>query len=148
MSTSVHSTHTMCKLVQGIPSNKGICVQLFKTQAPLSIGFSRLEWVGCHLLLHGIFPTQGLNVSFPCSCIGRQILNHSATWEAPIRQVLAILLCLILCSPMECTPPDSSVHGILQARILEWVAISFPRGSSQPRNRTQVSFFADRFFIV
>ena len=42
-------------------------------------------------------------------------------------------LCLTLCDPMDCSPPDSSVHGILQARILEWVAISFSKGSSWPR---------------
>ena len=42
-----------------------------------------------------------------------------------------------LCDPMDCSPPDSSVHGISQARILEWVAISFSRGSSRPRDRTQ-----------
>ena len=41
--------------------------------------------------------------------------------------------CPTLCDPMDCRPPDSSVHKILQARILEWVAISFSRGSSQPR---------------
>ena len=41
------------------------------------------------------------------------------------------------CDPMDCSLPGSSVHGILQARILEWVAISFSRGSSQPRNWTQ-----------
>ena len=45
---------------------------------------------------------------------------------------------------MDCSPPGSSVHGILQARILEWVAISFSRGSSQPRDRTQVSRITDR----
>ena len=44
---------------------------------------------------------------------------------------------LILCNPMGYGPPGSSVHGILQARILEWVAISFSRGSSWPRNQTQ-----------
>ena len=44
--------------------------------------------------------------------------------------------CLTLCDPMDCSPPGSSVHGILQARILEWAAISFSRGSSQPKNRT------------
>ena len=43
------------------------------------------------------------------------------------------------CDPMDCNPLVSSVHGILQARILEWVVISFSRGSSQPRNQTQVS---------
>ena len=47
--------------------------------------------------------------------------------------------CPTLCDPMDCSLPDSSVHGILQARILEWVAMPFSRGSSQPRNQTQVS---------
>ena len=50
-------------------------------------------------------------------------------------------LCLTLCDPTDCT-----VHGILQARILEWVAIPFSRGSSQPRDRTQVSCIAGGFF--
>ena len=51
------------------------------------------------------------------------------------------------CDLMGCSPPGSSVHGIFQARILKWIAISFSRGSSQPRNRTQVSCIAGRFFI-
>ena len=55
---------------------------------------------------------------------------------------------LTLCDPMDCSPPGSSVHGILQARILEWVAISFSRGSSQPRDRTWVSCIAGRRFIL
>ena len=42
--------------------------------------------------------------------------------------------CLTLCDPVDCSPPGSSVHGILQTRILEWVAISFSRGSSRPRD--------------
>ena len=45
-------------------------------------------------------------------------------------QVFVTQLCLILCDPMDCSPPGSSVYGILQARILEWVAISFYEGSS------------------
>ena len=56
--------------------------------------------------------------------------------------------CLTLCGPMDCSPPGSSVHGIFQARILEWVAISFSRGSSQPRDRTQVSCIAGGFFTI
>ena len=48
--------------------------------------------------------------------------------------------------PVDCSPPSSSVHGILQARILEWVTISFSRGSSGPRNWTQVSHIAGRRF--
>ena len=47
--------------------------------------------------------------------------------------VLVAQLSLTLCNPMDCSPPGSSVHGIIQARILKWVAISFSRGSSQPR---------------
>ena len=56
--------------------------------------------------------------------------------------------CSTLCNPVDCSPPGSSVHGILQARILEWAAISFSRGSSQPRDRTQVSYIAGRCFIL
>ena len=44
-----------------------------------------------------------------------------------------------LCDPIDCSLPGSSVHGIFQARVLEWVAISFSRGSSRPRDRTWVS---------
>ena len=47
-----------------------------------------------------------------------------------------------LCNPMDCSPPGSSVHGILQARILEWVAMPSTRGSSQPRDWTQVSYIS------
>ena len=47
--------------------------------------------------------------------------------------------CLAVCDPMDCSPPGSSVHGILQARILEWVAMSSSRGSSRPRDRTCIS---------
>ena len=51
-------------------------------------------------------------------------------------------------NPMDCSPPGSSIHGIFQARVLEWAAISFSRGSSQPRDRTQVSCIADRHLTV
>ena len=54
--------------------------------------------------------------------------------------------CRTLCNPMDCSPPGSSVHGILQARVLEWVAIPFSKGSSQPSNQTQVSCIAGGFF--
>ena len=49
---------------------------------------------------------------------------------------------------MDCSLLGSSLHGILQARILEWVAISFSRGSSQPRDQTQVSSIAGRFLTI
>ena len=50
-------------------------------------------------------------------------------------------LCPTLCDPMDCSPSGSTVHGISQARILEWVAISFSRGSSRPSNQTRTSSF-------
>ena len=53
-----------------------------------------------------------------------------------------------LCNPMDCSPPGSSVHGILQARILEWIAIPFSRGSSGPRDQILVSCIAGRFFTI
>ena len=52
------------------------------------------------------------------------------------------------CNPMDCRPPESSVHEILQARILEWVAIPFFRGSSQLRDPTWVSCITGRFFTI
>ena len=68
------------------------------------------------------------------------------TKETKDMKVLVPQLCLTLCNPMNCNPPGSSIHGILQARILEWVAISFSRASSQPRDRTEVSLIGGRRF--
>ena len=55
---------------------------------------------------------------------------------------------LALCDPMDGSLPGSSLHGVLQARVLEWVAISFPRGSSQPRDQTYISYTAGKFFTT
>ena len=60
----------------------------------------------------------------------------------------SIQLCPTLCDPMDCSPPGPSVHRILQARILEWVAISFSRWSSWPRDGTWVSCIAGRLFTI
>ena len=56
--------------------------------------------------------------------------------------------CPTLCNPMDCNLPGSSIHGIFQARVLEWVPISFSRGSSRPRDQTHVSHIAGRCFII
>ena len=56
--------------------------------------------------------------------------------------------CPNLCDSMDCSLPGPSVHGILQARILQWVTISFSRGSSQPRDRTRASRIVDRCFTI
>ena len=65
-------------------------------------------------------------------------VNNASKKEREVTQS-----CLTLCDPMDCT-----VHGILQARILEWVAFPFSRGSSQPRDQTQVSCIAGGFFTT
>ena len=56
--------------------------------------------------------------------------------------------CLTLCDPMDCSPPGFSVHGIMQARILEWVAMPSSRGSSQPRDWTWVFCIAGEFLTA
>ena len=66
----------------------------------------------------------------------------------PALCVLVSQFCLTLCDPLNCSPPGSSLHGILQARVLEWVAISFSRGSAWLRNWTQDSGIAGRFFTI
>ena len=69
------------------------------------------------------------------------LLNHYVC-------VLVVQSCPTLCDPMDCSLLGSPVHGILQARILEWVTIPFFRGSSRPRNWTQVFCIAGRFFTI
>ena len=81
--------------------------------------------------------------------------NRSSQADFPLEQgpfaslrAESLQSCLTLCDPMGCSLPGSSVHGILQARILEWVVIPFSRGSSQPRNQTWVSCIAGRCFTI
>ena len=79
----------------------------------------------------------------------RQVLVPSAQSPPDIwrtRSVLRAQSCPTLCDPLDYSLPDSCVHEIFQARILEWAAISFSRGSSQFRDRTRVSCTARRFF--
>ena len=76
-------------------------------------------------------------------------LHHSNAHYLPSSSIVLVTqLCLTLCNPMDCSLSDSSVHGIFQARILEWVATPFSRGSSQPRDQTQVSHIAGRSFTA
>ena len=86
-------------------------------QAPPSMGFSRQEYWSA-------VPLSSLSES-------ESEVTHS---------------CPTLCNPMDCSLPGSSLHGILQARVLKWVAISFSRGSSGPRDRTRVSCIPGRHF--
>ena len=128
-------------------------------------------WVGSHSLLQGIFPTQGSNPGLThCRRILYQ-LSHKGSPRIFLNQESNQGLALqadslptelseaesesevaqsypTLCNPMDCNLPGFSVHGIFQARVLEWVAISFSRGSSHPRDRTQVSCIVGRCFTL
>ena len=61
-------------------------------------------------------------------------------WDWPAAAARLLQSCLTLCDPKDCSPPGSSLHGVLQARILEWVAMPFSRESSPPRDRTHISW--------
>ena len=74
-----------------------------------------------------------------------KIKKQCNVWKV---KVLVTQLCPTLFNPLYCSPPGSFVHGILQARILRWVAYPFSRGSSQPRDQTWVSYTAGRFFTA
>ena len=71
-----------------------------------------------------------------------------SVWKQKERKVLVTHLCPALCDPMDDGPPGSFIHRILQARILEWVAIPFSKGSSWPRDQIWVSCVAGRLFTV
>ena len=75
-----------------------------------------------------------------------QEFTLSILFPDPLMWVKVTQSCPTICDPMDCSPPSSSVRGILQARILKWVAISFSRRSSPPRDWTWVSCLAGRFF--
>ena len=69
-------------------------------------------------------------------------------WIDMIVCMLVAQSCLTFCDPMDCSPSGFSVHGLLQARILEWVVIPFSTGSSQPRDQTWVSCIARGSFTI
>ena len=70
-------------------------------------------------------------------------VTSAAKWNELVAQSY-----LTLCDPVDCNPSGSSVHGVLHARILEWVDIPFSRGSSRPRDRTQVPCMAGKLFTI
>ena len=72
------------------------------------------------------------------TCYGPWGHKESDTTQG-LNSAQSLQSCPTPCEPMDCSPPGSSVHGILQARILEWVAMPFSRESSQPRDRTHIS---------
>ena len=76
----------------------------------------------------------------------RNTESSHVRWQRP--EIFTCIELTHLAIPMDCSPSGSSVHGILQVRILEWVAIPFTKGSSWPMNQTQISCTAGRFFTI
>ena len=137
-----HCKSTMCACMLSLFSR----VQLLATpwtvmhQAPMSMRLSRQEyWSGLSYPSPGGLSNPRIEPVSPCgSCIAGRFFTR----EAPNQLCVGarwLQLCLTLCNPVDHSPPNSSVHGFPQARILDRVAISSSRGSSQPRDRICVS---------
>ena len=134
-----------------------LCAQLFVTPWTIVLQSSFLcPWnftdkntgVGCHFLLQGIFPTQESNPHLLCILYWQA---SSLPLGPPGMSLPKNISCSVVSNiwnPMDYNPPGSSVHGVLQARTLEWVAVPFFRGSSWPKYQTLVSCIAGRFFTV
>ena len=114
--------------------------------------FFRYQMLSCPLLL--LFKQScrvlwsEMESILQCSCLLPFWKNMQENLKEAVLLCLVTQSCLTLCDPMDCSPPGFSVHGILQARMLEWVAMPSSRGSSQPRDRTQVSYISGRFFTI
>ena len=108
-----------------------------------------MSWGWMELSAIEFFIMKILNTIYPILClVFREIKKKISNTHSMLVKVLVAQLCLTLCNPLDYSPPGSSVHGILQARILEWVAILFSSGSSWPRDWTQVSCTAGRFLTI
>ena len=97
-------------------------------------------------IVHGVAKSQTQLSSYPPAPPHTHTrLNHLAIQKIlhniinKILHAKSLQSCLTLCDPMDCNPPGSSVHEIVQARILEWIVISSSGGSSQPRDQTLIS---------
>ena len=98
-------------------------------------------------------PHQDPSVKFPSYFSPMEFSSSPGIQQGDIHYLYSVYVSHSIMSdslwpPMDYSPPGSSVHGILQARILEWLAISFSRGSSWPKDQTWVSCIAGRFFTI
>ena len=109
-----------------------------------------LQSMGSKTVRHDLATEQETPPAFPTvSLLTRSwTSSHELSHTQEKKESEVAQLCPTLCNPMDYSLPGSSVHGIFQARVLEWVAISFSRVSSRPRDRTQVSRSTGRRFTV
>ena len=128
--------------------------RIFPTQE-LSWGLPHCRWILNQLSMReakdcedGLKYKAVASTSWIVWSLQTYFLSHPLYQQVKSKVVSKAQSCLTLCDPMDCSLPGSSVHGIFQAIVLEWIAISFSRGSSQPRNRTRVSRIVDKRFTV
>ena len=128
------SVHSLSLANKPSASNKNPCLEkrdivpIIVLPSTFLIFFSVI-----HSLKYKLFLINQINGT----CLPR---NLSADYWSQMCVCVHAQLCLTLCNPMDCSPPGSSIHGIFQAGTLEWVAISFSRGSSWSRDWTHVSW--------
>ena len=102
--------------------------------------FGQKYWSGLLFPPPGVLPHPGIKpMSLVANALAGRFFYHLSHVQSLGMGYKAEHPTLTLCNPMDCGPPGSSVHGILQAKILEWVAISSSRGSSQPRDSTSIT---------
>ena len=102
------------------------------------------KYLHMHVQCNTIHSSQEAEATKICSSIDEWII--CIQWNITVLSLAQS--CLTLCNPLDYSPPGSSIHGNFQARILEWVAILFSRGSSQPRDKIQVSHIVGRFITI
>ena len=109
-------------------------------------GISEVQFQGLYFFWFHVDVTWCSYVDVPMGWDTAETLSTSFTMIC--HQVKSLSHVRLFATPMDCSPPGSSIHGIFQARVLEWVAISFSRGSSWPRDWTWVSRIAGRYFTI
>ena len=129
------------------------CLDLLAVQGTLKSPLQHHSSKASILWCSAFFIVQ---ISHLCMTTGKAIILTRGTFVGKVMSLIfnmlseseseVIQLCPTLCDSMNCSLLGSSVHGILQARVLEWVAISFFRGSSRPRDQTLVSHIVGRRF--
>ena len=105
---------------------KSLCCSGSRTQ-------EQEKWMNCHFQREKKPLKKTVEMSFQVTCISLCVCVCECVYVCVCVHAQS---CLTLCNPVGCSPSASSVHGIFQARIMEWVAFSYSRGSSEPRDWT------------
>ena len=153
----VHWVGDAIKASHPLPPSSPFAFNLSQHQGSFPMSWLCINWPKCWNFSFSISPSNensgltsfridGFDLLAVQGTLNSLLQHHNS--KASTYQVLVTQSCPTLWDPMDCSPPGSSVHGISQARILEWVAIPFSRGSSQCREWIWVFHIAGRFFTI